>query len=143
MGDALAIEVSRSLGAVTLPIPFIKVHISKRRLNMSSPEAKKKKFRNKTHLIYLIYVIPLVTYVIFIVTAYLIGNKYSCKPVANVYFWEGLISLPMLFAVPFIFASKLHILMRIFLAFSNIGLAFAVWDWAFSSAGMYFMCRLF
>jgi hypothetical protein len=29
------------------------------------------------------------------------------------------------------------------LAFINVGLAFVIWDWAFRSAGMYFMCRLF
>ena len=92
---------------------------------------------------YLTYIIPLVVYVIFIVTANLIGGKYSCEPIANIYYWEGFISIPILFSVPFIFSPKLQIVGRFLLSVLYIGIAYIIWAWSFDSAGMYFMCKLF
>ena len=92
---------------------------------------------------YITYIIPLVVYLIFIVTAHLIGEKYSCGPIANIYYWEGFISVPILFSVPFIFAPRLRILGRFLLSVLYVGIAYIIWTWSFDSAGMYFMCKLF
>lgn len=79
----------------------------------------------------------------FIVTAHLIGQKYSCSPIAIVYYWGGVLSLPILFAMPLVFAPKLHVAQRACLSFLNVVLGIATWAWAYDDAGMYFMCRLF
>ena len=79
----------------------------------------------------------------FFVTAQLIGSTYSCTPVVNVYYWGGLLSLPVLFAVPFVCAPKLHVVLRSGLGMLNVGLGVVTWAWAYDAARMTFMCRLF
>ena len=92
---------------------------------------------------YLWWALPGWIYLTLIVSAHLIGNKYSCRPVANLYYWSGLVSLPLLFAIPLLFLPKLHIAKRLLLGLVSVGLGIAVWVWAYVNAGMYFMCRLF
>ena len=87
--------------------------------------------------------ITLLIVVGFFISATLIGNTYSCTPIANLYYLGGVLSLPILFALPIVFAPKLHIMLRVCLSFLNAGLGVVTWAWAHDAAGMTFMCRLF
>ena len=98
------------------------------------------RFREKT---WLGFAISSCIFLEFIVTAHLIGHKYSCTPIANVYYWGGFLSLPILFAMPLVFAPRLHVVKRACIGFLNVGLGIVIWAWAYDTAGMYFMCRLF
>ena len=89
------------------------------------------------------WTLPVWIYLTFIVVAQLIGNRYSCRPIANLYYWGGVISLPILFAIPLVLLPSLHIAKRLLLGLLNTGLGIVVWVWAYAAAGMYFMCRLF
>jgi predicted membrane-bound spermidine synthase len=79
----------------------------------------------------------------FILAAHLIGNKYSCSPVANLYYWGGLLAVPVLLTIPFVCVPRLHIARRILLALVNVVMGIATWAWAHDFSGMYFMCRMF
>lgn len=88
-------------------------------------------------------ILPLYIFTIFIVMAVLIGRKYSCAPVANLYYWGGLASIPLLFSVPFICSWKFHLVFRLLFSLLSTGLGILVWLFSYAAAGMYFMCRLF
>jgi hypothetical protein len=100
---------------------------------------------------YLGFAIPICIYFSYIIAAHLIGTEYSCRPlgsspyrvIADLYWWLGGLSLPFLFAIPFIFAFKRHIIQRILLALASMGTGIITWAWAFDSARMVLMCRLF
>jgi hypothetical protein len=87
--------------------------------------------------------LPVCIFVAFVVTAHLIGNSYSCRPVANLYYVGGLAALPLLFVIPLLFFPDLHIAKRLLLGLVYVALGIGVWMWAYDAAGMYFMCRLF
>jgi hypothetical protein len=88
------------------------------------------------------YAISALIYLAFIIASYLIGYRYSCTWVQDVYFWCTLFLLATLFAVPFIFKPELPIALRILLALINTIFGIGVWMWAFDAAHMVLLCSI-
>lgn len=87
-------------------------------------------------------IISLCIYIAFVIASHLIGHRYSCTWVKDVYFWCSLILLAGLFSVPFIFAPKLHGALRALLAFLNAAAGIAIWIWSFDAAHMALLCSI-
>lgn len=84
--------------------------------------------------------LPFSIYLLFFIVAHLIGKKYTCTPVLNVYYAAGVIGLAGLFVIPFLFLRRLHVVKRILAGLLNVALGVAFWALAFWSADLDFMC---
>ena len=91
----------------------------------------------------LVFTIPIAVYTLDVVLAFSIGHEYSCKGGFTLYFWFGLLSLPVLAATAFVFGPMLHVLIRTVLCVASMAIGILIWAISFDASGMYFMCRLF
>lgn len=88
------------------------------------------------------FVPPLVIYSLFVVVAFLVGNKHSCDGGGNLYIWLGLIGLLILFACAISFPLAEHVGWRILSGLAFVLIGIGIWAWAYDASGQTFMCRL-
>jgi len=89
------------------------------------------------------FILPPLIYGLYFALAFAIGREGSCQGGVDLYFWLGLLSLPVLFSLPLIFKAVEKLLFRLLISVASVVMGVMLWALAFETAGMYFMCRLF
>lgn len=79
----------------------------------------------------------------YIAASYLIGNEHSCEPIANLYYQGSLLTLPVLFAIPLLFAHRARLIWRVFFGVLNTFAGIGMWILAHDTAGMRIVCGFF
>ena len=87
------------------------------------------------------FILPPLIYGLYFALAFAIGREGSCQGGVDLYFWLGLLSLPVLFAAPLVFKVVEKICFRILISLASVVVGVLLWACAFEAGGMSFCFR--